>query len=150
MGSSMRLGIGLPFAVVENQLTSRFVIAVITPKKIGRGEIMSKNENRKSKQAKRDIDDVLKSKEKAFVLFYASWCPYSQRFLPIFEDYAKGNPNDCMSVIIDDKPDLCEKYEIEYYPTVLLFKKGEVEKRLDATPGLGLTKKQLKELTAIK
>ena len=35
---------------------------------------------------------------------------------------------------------------IEYYPTVLLFKKGEVEKRLDATPGVGLTKKQLKEL----
>jgi thiol-disulfide isomerase/thioredoxin len=109
---------------------------------------MSKNEPRKSKQAKSNVDDVLKSKEKAFVLFYASWCPFSQRFLPIFEDYAKGNPHECMSVMIDDKPDLCEKYEIDYYPTVLLFKKGEVEKRLDATPGLGLTKKQLKELTA--
>jgi thiol-disulfide isomerase/thioredoxin len=109
--------------------------------------MMSKNETRKSKQAKNDIDDVLKSKERAFVLFYASWCPFSQRFLPIFEDYAKDNPTECMSVIIDDKPDLCEKYEIDYYPTVLLFKKGEIEKRLDATPGLGLTKKQLKELT---
>ena len=95
-----------------------------------------------------NIDDVLKAKEKAFVLFYASWCPYSQRFLPIFEDYAKHNPDECISVVIDDKPDLCEKYEIDYYPTVLLFKKGEVEKRLDATPGLGLTKKQLKDLTA--
>jgi thiol-disulfide isomerase/thioredoxin len=108
---------------------------------------MSKNENRKTKQANSDIENVLKSKEKAFVLFYASWCPFSQRFLPIFEDYAKSNPQDCMSVVIDDKPDLCEKYEIDYYPTVLLFKNGSIEKRLDATPGLGLTKKQLSDLT---
>jgi len=109
---------------------------------------MSKNENRKTKQAKSEIENVLKSKEKAFVLFYASWCPFSQRFLPIFEDYAKSNPQECMSVVIDDKPDLCEKYAIDYYPTVLLFKNGSVEKRLDATPGLGLTKKQLNDLTA--
>jgi thiol-disulfide isomerase/thioredoxin len=109
---------------------------------------MSKNENRKTKQSKSDIENVLKSKEKAFVLFYASWCPFSQRFLPIFEDYAKGNPQECMSVVIDDKPDICERYEIDYYPTVLLFKNGSVEKRLDATPGLGLTKKQLLDLTA--
>jgi thiol-disulfide isomerase/thioredoxin len=109
---------------------------------------MSKNENSKTIKAKDGIENVLKSKEKAFVLFYASWCPFSQRFLPIFEDYAKSNPQECMSVIIDDKPDLCEKYEIDYYPTVLLFKNGSVEKRLDATPGLGLTKKQLHDLTA--
>jgi thiol-disulfide isomerase/thioredoxin len=109
---------------------------------------MSKNEKRKTKQAKNDIENVLKPKEKAFVLFYASWCPFSQRFLPIFEDFAKNNPQECLSVVIDDKPDLCEKYEIDYYPTVLLFKNGAVEKRLDATPGLGLTKKQLHDLTA--
>ncbi|HEX7482909.1 MAG TPA: thioredoxin domain-containing protein [Candidatus Bathyarchaeia archaeon] len=109
---------------------------------------MSKNENRKTKQSKSEIENVLKSKEKAFVLFYASWCPFSQRFLPVFEDYAKSNPQECMSVVIDDMPDLCEKYEIDYYPTVLLFKNGSVEKRLDATPGLGLTKKQLNDLTS--
>jgi thiol-disulfide isomerase/thioredoxin len=123
------------------------VIAAITQKKIERWLKMSKNENLKTKQTKSDIENVLKSKEKAFVLFYASWCPFSQRFLPIFEDYAKTNPKECVSVVIDDKPDLCEKYEIEYYPTVLLFKNGDVEKRLDATPGLGLTKKQLHDLT---
>jgi thiol-disulfide isomerase/thioredoxin len=109
---------------------------------------MSKHEANKSKQGKSNIDDLVNSKEKAFVLFYATWCPYSQRFLPIFEDYAKANPKECICVIIDDKPDVCEKYEIDYYPTVLLFKKGSVAKRLDATPGEGLTKKQLKELTA--
>ena len=97
---------------------------------------------------KNNIDDALKSKKKAFALFYTSWCPFSQRFLPIFEAYAKDNPHEYLSVNIDDKPDLCQKYKIDYYPTVLLFKKGEVEKRLDAPPGFGLTKKQLAELTA--
>jgi thiol-disulfide isomerase/thioredoxin len=97
-----------------------------------------------------DVDDFerdLKSKNRAFVLFYASWCPFSRQFLPIFQEYAKRNPNECISVVVDDKPDLCNKYSIEYYPTVLLFKKGRVEKRLDAAPGEGLTKKQLTQLT---
>ena len=109
---------------------------------------MSKNIKQESKQTKDVFNDDLKSKEKAFVLFYASWCPYSQRFLPIFEEYAKSNPKECITVMIDDKPDVCEKFKIEYYPTVLLLKKGAVKKRLDATPGLGLTKNQLKELIA--
>jgi len=90
-----------------------------------------------------NIEAVLKSKDRAFVLFYASWCPFSQAFLPVFKEYAKTNPQECISVVVDDKPDLCDKYLIEYYPTVLLLKKGQVHKRLDATPGVGLTKKQL-------
>ncbi len=102
---------------------------------------------RQREQTEENIEDILKSKDKAFVLFYASWCPYSQEFLPVFKEYAKANPQECISVVIDDKPDLCDKYAIEYYPTVLLFKKGMVHKRLDATPGAGLTKKELLELT---
>lgn len=102
---------------------------------------------RKNKDVE-DIETTVKDKEKAYVLFYASWCPFSQRFLPIFEEYAKTNPAECLSVMIDSKPDVCDKYEIEYYPTVLLFKGGKLHKRLDASPGLGLTKAQLKELTA--
>ena len=93
--------------------------------------------------AKENIEDVLRTKTKTFVLFYASWCPFSQRFLPIFEEYSKVNPQECMSIVIDDKPELCEKYAIEYYPTVLLFQKEKVSKRLDAAPGAGLTRKQL-------
>jgi len=98
-------------------------------------------------QAEENIEEALKSKDKAFVLFYASWCPFSQAFLPVFKEYSQTNPNECMSVVVDDRPDLCDKYAIEYYPTVLLLKKGQVNKRLDATPGAGLTKKQLAKFT---
>jgi len=109
---------------------------------------MSKAEKQKSEsKGKRSISDEIKSKDKAVVLFYATWCPFSQRFLPIFEEYSKSNPKECISVIVDDAPDVCEEYAIEYYPTVVFFKNGKVHKRLDAEPGVGLNKKQFKELT---
>jgi thiol-disulfide isomerase/thioredoxin len=91
--------------------------------------------------------EKLESKDKAVVLFYATWCPFSRAFLPIFEEYSKSNPEECLSVIVDEEPDVCEEYGIEYYPTVIMFKKGKVHKRLDAEPHVGLNKKQLKELT---
>jgi len=68
---------------------------------------------------KKSINDKIRHKDKTIVLFYASWCPFSQRFLPIFEEYAKGNPLECISIIVDDNPDLCEEYSIEYYPLVI-------------------------------
>jgi len=96
----------------------------------------------------KNVDVILKEKEKVYVLFYASWCPHSQRFLPIFNEYAKTKPDECLSIMIDFRVDLCDKYAIEYYPTVLLFKKGKVKKRLDATPGVGLSKAEFADLTA--
>jgi len=90
--------------------------------------------------------DELKGKDRVFVLFYATWCPFSQRFLPIFEEYSKSNPN-CLKVIVDDNPELCDEYSIQYYPTVILFKNGEVHRRLDAKPLVGLDRKQLKKFT---
>jgi thioredoxin 1 len=96
--------------------------------------------------AEYDLENVLKTKNKVFVLFYASWCPFSQRFLPIFEKYAQDNPTACMRVKIDDKAKLCEKYSVDVVPTVLLFEKGKVAKRLDGAPGAGLNEKQLKNL----
>lgn len=111
---------------------------------------MTKSEKHKIKDTERNIlDDEIKHRERVFVLFYASLCPFSQKFLPIFEEYAKNNPQECIRVLIDDKQDLCEKYSIEYYPTVILFKKGKVQRRLDAKPGIGLNKEQLREFTKL-
>ncbi len=94
-----------------------------------------------------DIEDSLKSKPKIFVLFYASWCPFSQRFLPIFAKYAESS-RPCLRVVTDDKAALCEKYSVDFVPTVLLFEKGKVTKRLDAEPGAGLDADDLKQLLA--
>jgi thiol-disulfide isomerase/thioredoxin len=109
---------------------------------------MSKAEKRQSKTKKKStFHENIKNKDKAFVLFYATWCPFSQEFLPIFEEYSRSNPKECLRIIVDDEPDVCEEYAIEYYPTVIMFKKGKVHKRLDSEPHVGLNKKQLKEFT---
>jgi len=91
-------------------------------------------------------DSEIDQRDKTFVLFYATWCPFSQRFLPVFEEYARTNPEECLTVIVDERPDLCDKYGIEYYPTVLLLRNGRVDKRLDAEPGVGLNSQQLASL----
>jgi len=90
-----------------------------------------------------DFDNMLKSKNEIIVLFYASWCPFSQRFLPIFERFAKSHPTTCLQIVTDDKVSLCEKYSVDVVPTVLLFGRGKVKKRLDGVAGAGLTEKQL-------
>ncbi len=108
---------------------------------------MSKAKRNESKTPRKSIfDERIKNNDKAVVLFYATWCPFSQRFLPIFEEYSKKNPKECLRVIVDEEPDVCEEYNIEYYPTVIMFKKGKVHKRLDSKPGIGLNEKQLKDL----
>jgi thiol-disulfide isomerase/thioredoxin len=89
------------------------------------------------------LEEMLKSKSKAVVLFYASWCPFSQRFLPTFEKFSKSRPESCLRIVTDDKASLCEKYEVDVVPTVLVFEKGKVAKRLDAVAGKGLSEKQL-------
>jgi len=109
---------------------------------------MSKAKKTENKIANKSaFHEKIDNKDKAFVLFYATWCPHSQRFLPVFEEYSKSNPKDCLSVIVDEEPEVFEEFDIEYYPTVIVFKKGKVDKRLDAEPGVGLNKKQFKDLT---
>jgi len=53
---------------------------------------MSKFEKQKMRTAKKsDLSDQVKGKEKVYVLFYATWCPFSKRFLPVFQEFAKKN-----------------------------------------------------------
>jgi thioredoxin-like negative regulator of GroEL len=93
-----------------------------------------------------DLDGVLKSKKRVFALFYATWCPFSLAFLPVFEKHAEGKGHDCVRITIDDRESLFDKYKVEYMPTVIFFKNGKPQKRLDATPRVGLSEKQLLDL----
>jgi thiol-disulfide isomerase/thioredoxin len=92
-----------------------------------------------------DLEKALKSKKELFVLFYASWCPYSQAFLPKYIESANKNQECHVRVAIDDLEDLCDKYKIEVYPTVLFFRDGKVTKRLDGVPHVGLDDPKLKK-----
>lgn len=87
----------------------------------------------------------LEKKEKAFVLFYAEWCPFCKSFMPTFDRFSKENPGVCAKVDVYEMPDESDKYSIEYYPTVILFKNGRVHARLDAVRGVGIEKKKFDE-----
>jgi thiol-disulfide isomerase/thioredoxin len=91
------------------------------------------------------LEKAIKEKDSVFVLFYASWCPFSQEFLPEFLNSAYNNTTCHIRILVDDKDDLVEKYSIDVYPTVLYFEKGKLVKRLDGIPHEGLDKTKLKE-----
>ena len=112
---------------------------------------MSKKPNeRESMSYQNSFEFALKTNPRMYALFYASWCPFSRKFLPVFEKCTVNSPVPCIRVLIDDREDLCEKYSIEFFPTVLLFENGVVAKRLDGEPGQGLSEKQLKNLINAK
>ena len=93
-----------------------------------------------------ELDKILSDCAHIFVLFYASWCPYSQEFLPIFEKYAKSKDQKFCRVVTDQTPECEEKYSIEVVPTVIYFENGSAVKRLEGIPGSGLDEQQLKSL----
>jgi thiol-disulfide isomerase/thioredoxin len=97
--------------------------------------------------SQQELNECLKAQPKVAVLFYASWCPFSRRFLPLFEQQAKGK--ECYRrVIVDELDDLVDKYEIEFYPTVIYFEKGKIVRRLDAVHEVGLNDDQLAKFVA--
>lgn len=99
-------------------------------------------------KGRRDLADFLNKTEGAFVLFYASWCPFSLGFLPAYEKHAAGHEDRFCRITLDGNKDLFDEYGIEVYPTVLFFKAGKMEKRLDGKHLAGLKEQQLAELIA--
>jgi thioredoxin-like negative regulator of GroEL len=93
-----------------------------------------------------DLESILKKKESMFILFYASWCGFSQKFLPIFEKCALDTSRQCYRMMIDELPRLCERYQIEVYPTVIFFENGKPIHRIDGGQGIGLSEQQFREL----
>lgn len=77
--------------------------------------------------------EVLKSDTIVIVDFWATWCGPCNRLTPILEKIATEN-NDVKIVKanVDDEnvKSLTEKYEINAYPTMLIFKNGKEVKRI--------------------
>ncbi len=92
---------------------------------------------------RRELADLMKTKDGVFVLFYASWCPFSMEFLPVYEKHAAVREERFCRMAIDGNEDLFDEYGVEVYPTVLFFKAGKVDKRLDGKHMAGLKEKQL-------
>ncbi len=90
------------------------------------------------------FEDILPSQ--ALVMFYADWCPFCQKFKPIFESAANSlssRQKFYESNINDDDNPLWERFSINAVPTLIAFEKGKIISRRDARKGLGLNKSDL-------
>ena len=92
-----------------------------------------------------ELDSAIQSRDKLMVLFYASWCPFSQAFLPTYLAHAAAGDPCYARIIVDDDDPLVEKYGISVFPTVLFFEKGALVRRLDGTYHRGLSHGQLQD-----
>jgi len=96
-------------------------------------------------QSDAELDAAIASREKFMVLFYASWCPFSQAFLGTYLKHADAGDPCYARIVVDDDHPLTDKYSIQVFPTVLFFEKGQLVRRLDGIYHRGLTQGQLED-----
>jgi len=92
-----------------------------------------------------ELESAIRSRDKLMVLFYASWCPYSQAFLPTYLAHSSAGDPCYARIIVDDGDPLVEKYAISVFPTVLFFEQGALVRRLDGVFHRGLSQGQLQD-----
>jgi len=92
-----------------------------------------------------ELESAIASRDKLMVLFYASWCPFSQAFLPTYLAHAAAGDPCYARIIVDDGDPLVDKYAINVFPSVLFFEQGALVRRLDGTYHRGLSHGQLQD-----
>lgn len=69
-------------------------------------------------------EKAVKAKKPMIVLFYADWCGFCVRFMPIYEELYKNHKDhfNFVKVNVEDKKyeDAVRKYEIAAFPTVFM------------------------------
>jgi thioredoxin 1 len=94
------------------------------------------------------FDSLLSSGKSALFMFYADWCPFCQRFKPIFKSAITTKPASngykfYESKVNDDDNLLWDRFSINAVPTLIAFDKGKIISRRDAKMGVGLNESDL-------
>ena len=82
-------------------------------------------------------------------MFYADWCPFCQRFKPLFESVAAKSSSNTTGYkmygakVNDDDNPLWDRFSINAVPTIIAFDKGNIISRRDAKMSAGLNESDL-------
>jgi len=79
----------------------------------------------------KDFESKIKTSDKTLVLFYAEWCGHCEKFRPIWDEAEKEAESrgfKMLKVNVGDNKEhdkrVTEKYGVEGFPTILVFKNG--------------------------
>jgi len=92
-------------------------------------------------------DETVASSDKPIIVdFWAEWCGPCKMIAPILGEIAAEQPGITVAKLnVDDNPDIAMRYNVMSIPTLLVFDKGEVRKKLVGAKGKGQLLQELSE-----
>jgi len=95
------------------------------------------------------FDETIKGSDKPVLVdFWAEWCGPCKMIAPVLEEIAseQGEKVQIAKLNVDENPDAARRYEVLSIPTLILFKNGEVERRLVGAKGKGQLLQELADV----
>ena len=91
--------------------------------------------------------ETVASDKPVIVDFWAEWCAPCRTIAPILEEIARdhGDKVTVAKLNVDDNPMTAQQFSVFSIPTLLVFQKGEVRKRLVGAKGKGQLLSELAE-----
>ena len=95
-------------------------------------------------------ESIVGAETAVLVDFWAEWCGPCKMIAPVLEDIATehGDRLQIAKLNVDDNPNVARRYDVMSIPTLLVFKEGNVCKRLVGAKGKAQLLEELAEFIA--
>jgi thioredoxin 1 len=94
------------------------------------------------------FDESIGSAETAVLVdFWAEWCGPCKMIAPVLEEIASSHAGqlEIAKLNVDDNPNVARRFDVMSIPTLLVFRDGEVKKRLVGAKGKAQLLEELAE-----